>query len=137
MGRGPHLTEESKRRAFGRIVEALRKGATVGIASQYAGISETTAYQWRARGRAGDPFYRKFAEDWDEAVSRGAIELLENVRVAGDDGDWRAAAWLLERRHPSQYGKQVVEHAIAKEPAVDPDAIEAEIRALLAEMGDE
>lgn len=136
MGSGPHLTEESKRRAFGRLVAALRKGATVAIAAQFAGIGESTAYEWRARGRAGDPFYRKFAEDWDEAVSGGAIELLEHVRVAGDDGDWRAAAWLLERRHPSQYGKQVIEHARAPESDVDPDAIEEEIRALLAEGSD-
>ena len=28
------------------------------------------------------------------------------IRAAGEAGDWRALAWLLERRYPDRWGRQ-------------------------------
>lgn len=35
------------------------------------------------------------------------MELLETIKTAAKDPkEWRAGAWLLERRYPDEYGRQ-------------------------------
>ncbi|MDW8214703.1 MAG: hypothetical protein RMJ55_14190, partial [Roseiflexaceae bacterium] len=37
------------------------------------------------------------------------VEALRHIAAAAANGQWQAAAWLLERRYPQIYGKQTVE----------------------------
>lgn len=84
------------------ILRAIEIGATHRIAAMSAGISERTFKKWCDE----DP---EFREAVDVAEGKSAIRLLAKVEQAANQGDWKAAAWKLERRFPQEYGKQIVE----------------------------
>lgn len=97
----PRPTKYTAERAA--IVEdGIERGLTFGLAAALAGISPDTLTNWRKR-------YADFSERVEQAEALGALANLDKVRRAGDD-DWRAAAWILEHRHPHQYGKTVTEN---------------------------
>lgn len=145
-----------------KLAEALATGAFVSSACDYAGVSKSLYYGWKARGkrekerlerRAGGkpkPAERPFLEFLDAVVqaelkaetralavvnrvARGGEVTTErqltkkplkvnDVQVLDPDGrpvytveettvrvtvppDWRAAAWILERRWPERWGR--------------------------------
>ncbi|MFC1639820.1 hypothetical protein ACFL3B_03540, partial [Gemmatimonadota bacterium] len=91
------------------IVEAIRGGNYAQVAAATAGISEMTFYSWLKRGTdEPDSIYGEFAEAVLTASGEAEQEKLDRLRreVQADDGDWKAAAWWLERRFPKRWGKQ-------------------------------
>ena len=40
-----------------------------------------------------------------EAEGRAAIGWLAKIEKVANEGDWKAAAWKLERRYPETYGR--------------------------------
>ena len=83
-----------------RIIEALRLGATYELAAEYAGISRSTLYNWMEKGKEQTRGqYRTFLDSIKAAEARGAIANLAMIETAAKAGDWKAAAWRLERRH--------------------------------------
>lgn len=96
------------------IAEGLRKGATISIACQMAGISEATYYLWRRMGRESEVEneYTRFNDLMDKAEAEGAMRHLEVINNAAIElGEWRASKWLLERRYPNSYGySQTIKH---------------------------
>ena len=83
-----------------RIVESLRLGATYEIAAAYAGISRSTLYNWMEKGKEQKTGqYRTLLDSIKGAEARGAIANLAMIESAAKAGDWKAAAWRLERRH--------------------------------------
>jgi hypothetical protein len=38
------------------------------------------------------------------------VVSLERIHAAAQEGAWQAAAWILERRYPHEYGRTVQEH---------------------------
>ena len=98
-----------------RLLEGLSVGATHELACAYAGMSVDTFERWR-RGNSGAP--ADFAELIRLAEGKAAIGWLAKIEREANNGDWRAAAWKLERRYPEQYGKQVQElHHTGKDGA--------------------
>ena len=96
MGRRAKLTAEVQR----RIVQAIKLGATYDLASQYAGIDRSTFYNWMAAGREKrSPSKRDFFDAVKEAEGGHALQALATIHRAAKDGDWKAGAWLIERRH--------------------------------------
>lgn len=82
-----------------RIIEALRAGTTYEIAAQYAGISRSTLYEWIKKGeKSATGTYRTFYDNIKKAEAEGAVVHLGTISQASKK-DWKAAAWLLERRH--------------------------------------
>jgi transposase len=90
-----------------RILQAIRIGSAKEHAAEYGGITKETFYQWL-----------KSKSDFSDAVTRAEAEArtrwlaIVERNARGDDQtkqDWRAAAWMLERRYPQQYGKQAIE----------------------------
>ncbi len=82
-----------------RIIEALRAGTTYEIAAQYAGISRSTLYEWIKKGEGFETgLYRTFYDNIKKAEAEGAVVHLGTIAQASKK-DWKAAAWLLERRH--------------------------------------
>jgi len=82
-----------------RIIEALRAGTTYEIAAQYAGISRSTLYEWIKKGeQTTTGSYRTFYDNIKKAEAEGAVVHLGTISQASKK-DWKAAAWLLERRH--------------------------------------
>lgn len=112
-----------------RFTEAVLKGGTIEAAAGLVGWKQRTAYDYLKRGRdalesagldpreadaktidthpkiplAERPFAR-FTAAYDTALAGAELTLLQKV-VGHADTDWRAAAWLLERRWLERYGR--------------------------------
>lgn len=119
-GRPTKLTTEVQ----GLIVEAIRAGATYKLAAESAGMTYDSFNDWMKRGEAemirrssprvkeGTPQWLRedrffhFSQRVKKAEAQGAVERLKRL-----DGNptWQTDAWLLERRYPQDYGRQVTQ----------------------------
>jgi hypothetical protein len=88
-----------------KIIAFIRRGNTIETAARCAGIHRDTFYDWMKRGRKGQSGYREFADQVDTAVAQAEALHVEVLREASKD-DWRAAAWILERRNPRDWARQ-------------------------------
>lgn len=84
------------------IVDGVRNGLTYRLAAAKAGIHEDTVTDWKSK-------HPDFSERLLVAEAEAAQEALVRIGSASKD-DWRAAAWILEHRHPNDYGKTVTEN---------------------------
>ncbi len=99
---------ESKPHIKVRICQALEAGATYEKAAHYAGLGVSTMYKWLADGREEDEgIYREFLDEVKKAESKFLLKHLSNIGLAAKHGDWKASAWLIERRHP-EYRTNVI-----------------------------
>lgn len=110
------------------IIEAVRGGAFRKHAAAAQGVTESALNHWLVRGREGVDPYAAFAIELDRAVAEDAIrnQSIINAAAAGltgrPAGDWRAAAWCLERKHPTLYGARQVVSTPAPPAEVEPAA---------------
>jgi len=96
QGRPTRLTEEVQR----KVCEAVLLGCTYDIAASYAGISQRSLFQWLASGREGQgELYENFYAAVKNAEAMNAVRNLASIAQSAKDGNWTAAAWMLERRH--------------------------------------
>lgn len=81
------------------ILAKIADGSTQTDAAQAVGIHRTTLSRWKS----ADP---ELAEAMERAESEAKAKLLQLVlsSAGGEDPDWRAAAWILERRWPDEFG---------------------------------
>lgn len=107
-GKRIELTEARR----GRLLEALEAGATLRMAAAACGVSEDTLARWRERD-AG------LQAAIDEAEAAGAVAALETIKAAAKSGTWQAAAWLLERRYPREYGRMARTEETPAKPRTD------------------
>ena len=84
-----------------RVLQAIRMGATYEHACAFAGIARDTLHRYRK-----DPTFRTEVE---KAEGQAVVGWLAKIEKAASDGEWTAAAWKLERRYPSIYGRRVQE----------------------------
>jgi len=92
------------------VLELVAHGSTFHAAAQAAGVDRTTLHAWRERGEADldagkDTVYARLAHGLPRARARGEASLVDTIR-AHATLDWRAAAWLLERRNPEDWAKR-------------------------------
>ena len=100
MGRRTKISES----VVSKICTAIKLGCTVQLAAGYAGIHVRTIYFWLQRGQEDKTGqFKDFYTRYKEAESIGAVNNLACINSAAKGGDWRAAAWLLERRHPESW----------------------------------
>jgi len=112
------------------VCSAIASGLPVGVACRQHGIARQTLYDWRVQGRAGREPFAGFAARLErataEAESRSVLAVVKAAKR-----DWRAAAWMLERRWPQRYAlRQTVR--VEKAPA---DMTDAELEAELERLG--
>lgn len=91
-----------------RVVLFLQQGNTIDTACRCAGIHRDTYYDWfkRARkGGRGNEAYVEFAEACEMAMSQAEALHIAVIRAAMKD-QWQAAAWMLERRNPKDWGRK-------------------------------
>ena len=106
MARPTKLTAEVSE----KIVRAIRAGNYPEVAAGHAGIHAATYYRWMERGELegdapeDDP-YRQFRAEVERALADSEAAEVGLVVKAARDGDWRAAAWLLERRFGDRWGR--------------------------------
>jgi hypothetical protein len=91
-----------------RIVDAVRAGATREQAAAAAGIGKRTLQRWLAHGEGDRAAARfaSFAAALREAEAAMVVDAVEGIQQAAQAGDWRARAWLLERRFPAEWGRR-------------------------------
>lgn len=102
-GRPSKLDAERKKKLF----EALKRGATIAVACQSAGVSDRTVSEWIRRGEGRDrrkstKEYAEFAVQVQKAIADSEMALLTKVQQ-GARNDWRAASWILERRFSERW----------------------------------
>lgn len=89
------------------ICDNISLGLSYTLTCQAAGIHFDTFNEWMKKGEAGGE--EKFVDFYSKVRAAEAIcarNSLERIREAADNGTWNAAAWLLERRYPSDYGRK-------------------------------
>lgn len=114
------------------LVAALQRGAYIETAAAYAGISKVTLYKWLragARGKGGlhkqlvnaveramadaelrdlqtiDEHAQGFEAERTTRTLRGGAIVEERI-VTYRHRDWNAAAWRLERKFPTRWGRR-------------------------------
>ena len=108
-GRPSKLTPERAQ----AIALAVSEGHYLQHAAAAAGVARSTVHNWLARGQkarerldgGGEPEpdeepYLDFLEALEGAEKCAAELGIAPIRDAMERGDWRAAAWYLERRLP-------------------------------------
>lgn len=91
----------------GLILKALEEGNSRRTAAELAGISPRTLQRWLKRGRdAEDEGCAELLEHVHNAEACAEREMSNVVMQAAREGEWRAAAWWLERRFPGTWAKQ-------------------------------
>jgi len=118
IGRPPKLTTEM----IEQICDLLIEGSTIARSAMLTGISESTIYRWLAMGKSegAEPIYIELVTRVGEAIESSEFELLQRMRIAGSKSDhWRSTAWMLERRFPEKYGKNVSNQVGNQNPEPD------------------
>lgn len=82
-----------------KITNALVSGASRRAAAEYAGVSVDSFERWMKR-------YADFAATVTRAEAQCETSASLALRQAWAGGDWRAAAWWLERRRHEDWGRQ-------------------------------
>lgn len=83
--------------AWGKIGAYVEMGNSIPTAARNAGYSWDTIKSWLARGKRDEEPYRTFREAMLRAKAVWEARAVQSVTAAGE-GDWKASAWLLERR---------------------------------------
>ena len=109
-GRPTKLTPEVQ----DKIVSAVRAGSYLETAAAYAGIDKATLHRWLKRGARAvlvlppDPAEAAFVDFCDSltrALAQSEVAEVTAITKASKI-DWRAAAFLLERRAPKRWGRR-------------------------------
>ena len=146
-GRPPKLTQQAHglEVTYGElIITALRQGAFLEHACQYANVSRSAAYGWIARGKdaraiveehgttakltANELAFMEFADAVERARGEAVIRHLGVIRKAAEQGTWTASAWYLERTLPNHYGRQ--QRIEVEQTGIGSDAARAKLLAL-------
>jgi hypothetical protein len=93
-----------------QLCQALERGSWYWLACRYARLSYATFHRWMLAGEAEDApeMLHDFVTRIRQAEATGAVRALARIHEAAAH-DWRAAAWLLARRFPAEYGTPVLE----------------------------
>lgn len=120
----------------GKICKLVNAGAPLPYACEAAGMSWNTVKVWLRRGRAGEEPYATFVQEWKAAKAAWVAGSVLRVTKAGER-NWKAAAWLLERRVPEFRPPTKHEHTHKGRVAVDLAAMStADLQRELAESKD-
>lgn len=102
-----------------RIINLLKLGNYMETAAAAAGIDARTLRKWLHRGASGDEEpYASFASRCREAEASAEARHV-TMLVSASREDWRAAAWILSRKHSDRWGdkvQQVIEVSGAATP---------------------
>ena len=102
---GPGRLSKCTKKIVSELIDAIGAGAPFGLACQAAGIHYDTFCDWRRRDPA-------FALQVDQAAARGAVKRLKKIEAQGEEGNWSALAWMIERRYPAEFSKPEIQIGI-------------------------
>lgn len=142
IGRPTKLTPE----LISEVAARIATGAHFEAVAVASGIGRATLYRWLEKGEADeehdvDSLERVFRDAVSRATAEAEEVLAGMIRRHALD-DWRAAAFLLERRNPAVWGKRDrVEHSgtvrTGEVERIAPSSEEAalEVARILADAG--
>lgn len=114
------------------LFAAIKEGLPYKTACQLAGISDATLYEVLRRGRGQDsrkctPEIAEFTRQFEQLTAISHRTLYNQIKDAAKD-DWRAGAWILERRFPESWGTtRKIEVQVAKELEKSLDVLERKL----------
>ena len=80
------------------LLDSIASGMYVNLACQSVGIDTSTLYQWKKKGQQGIHPYDKVWKRLQIAEAKAIERRLNRIDEAGQNGNWQADAWYLERR---------------------------------------
>ncbi len=87
------------------LVEGAELGLTRQLQADYAGVGVSTLRNWLSMGRkASTGKHRALLDAVERAEGQGAAKAMRKIKAAAEAGDWKAAAWFMERRHGYRRG---------------------------------
>jgi hypothetical protein len=125
-----------------KILERIRAGAYRETACAAAGIGSRTLRDWlrkaaHSKSCGVETKFTEFADRMDEAEAEAEHTELDFIRRAGSD-DWRAAAWILERRGAKRWGiKKSIELSGGLDVSATPEAAARLVREAFGSVGPE
>lgn len=108
MGGKGSGTPKYTREVHEAIVDAIDKGCFQSHAAWSAGVHPDTLRAWLRAGEEGDERYARLYADVMRAVGADAKRnqtVISAAALGPHKGDWKAAAWNLEKKHPKLYGR--------------------------------
>lgn len=103
MGRPIELTDALAIEIAGHLLS----GNSIADSAAMVGIAESTYHDWIKRGESGESPFAEFSELTRAARAEARSKRVKTVAAASDDGDWKAAAWMLERMDRQHWGRTV------------------------------
>lgn len=109
-----------------QIALLIRAGNTIEIAAAAAGIAESSFFAWMDRGEEAETgMYREFYDAVEQARAEAEALQVQRISLAANNGNWQAAAWLLERRYSERWAKPADRRKLASDDTEKPaDAFE-------------
>ena len=99
MGRPIGRRTKCTKKLTDRMCELLEIGFTHRLACKAVGITPKTFYAWRVRGEEQKRgLFRDFLQRTSEAEAKCLENVLATIQIASIEGNWKAAAWVAERR---------------------------------------
>lgn len=89
-----------------KICENIKAGNRPVTAAQMAGIPSHIFYRWMNMGKNGDVHMFQFAEDVEIAIGEFEGRMVNRIVEDAVD-DAKSAQWIVERRFPEGYSKEV------------------------------
>lgn len=102
-GRPSKFTPEVREKVLAAVAQGMHRST----AAAYAGISLSTLNKYLAIGASADapPEYEQFLAEVLQREAQSEMTDIMRINKAAQDGEWRAAAWKAERRHPERWGR--------------------------------
>lgn len=91
-------------------------------------IHPSTWCDWKNKAEAGSPTHKQLFDRIEEAR---AIEEIDTLAKIKGDPDWRAKAWILERRARGYENRQKLEHTGKDGAALQTGALPAPINIVI------
>ena len=101
MARPAKLTLELTK----EITSYIHDGISPTRSATLVGISPSTYFHWMSKGSKKEPGFLEFSESIERAKAQSIVNRVACVSRVADSGNWRAAAWMLERMAPESFGK--------------------------------
>lgn len=89
-----------------QFIDGLKAGGAPDLAAEYAGITRNEFERW-LKNHATEPQWRRIMN----ARGAASLRLIATIANAAEEGQWQAAAWLLQNVRSDVVGPKVsVEH---------------------------
>lgn len=105
-GRPSKLTPAIK----SKLLSMIRIGVPLESACKCCNLDYSTVKEWIQRGkgthssRGKTPEFSAFADSYEQAIGECEANLIARIQQSASH-DWKAAAWLLARRHPDRWSE--------------------------------